>query len=504
MNNVVLSDRKKVLQKIVTPIPRRIELVLGTEVNNVDEIMTQFNLALKNGEEGVVVKKLNSMYQPDKRCSDWVKMKCDYIDTIVDTLDLIIIGGYYGNTRTHCTNNDFIDKFHKTEVMDEDGTYTENVTSFLMGIVRSIDEENPKLSTILPLVRVGTGFNLTTLNSIRNKLKPYWKKYDSKMIPSLYGQWIPSISDRPDVYIDNPSFSVILEVKAAEIIPSAIYPSKLTLRFARVVKPRFDKTWKEALKYDELLNYYNVSISNVKKNNALFGGEGDEDEMQHKHIIKKNKRKDILNTIENNLIDDDISSDVNRDKRKKRNEFIYKLLPSFRDTDTSTVSKISNLFQGCQFLVLLLDDSIDQNSSMKQSLEYLIVEHGGEKVQNYLPTVTHIISNKIDFRAKNILKTNDVNVMKSKWVEDCVKNKKILKISPKYLTYANNQTKDLFAKTIDIYGDSYFEEVDLNGVESVFENIQIKNVDYEYEKCIFKMLKEYQNNEEFKNLLVEN
>ena len=66
---------------------------------------------------------------------------------------------------------------------------------------------------------------------------------------------------------------------------------------------------------------------------------------------------------------------------------------------------------------------------MKQRIEYLIVEHGGEKVQNYLPSVTHIISNKIDFRAKNILKLHDINVMKSKWVEDCVKNKKILKIS---------------------------------------------------------------------------
>ena len=31
MNNVVLSNKEKVLTKIVTPIPRRIELALGTE-----------------------------------------------------------------------------------------------------------------------------------------------------------------------------------------------------------------------------------------------------------------------------------------------------------------------------------------------------------------------------------------------------------------------------------------------------------------------------------------
>ena len=61
-----------------------------------------------------------------------------------------------------------------------------------------------------------------------------------------------------------------MEIKAAEIIPSAIYPSKLTLRYARVVKPRFDKTWKEALKYDELLIIIMYLFLMLKKN-ALFG-----------------------------------------------------------------------------------------------------------------------------------------------------------------------------------------------------------------------------------------
>ena len=81
-------------------------------------------------------------------------------------------------------------------------------------------------------------------------------------------------------------------------------------------------------------------------------------------------------------------------------------MPSFRDTDTSFVNKISNLFRGFQFLILLLDDNVNTNSTMKRNLEYLIVEHGGEKVQNYLSSVTYIISNKVDLRAKNIIKTH--------------------------------------------------------------------------------------------------
>jgi len=47
--------------------------------------------------------------------------------------------------------------------------------------------------------------------------------------------------------------------------------------------------------------------------------------MQHKHIIKRNKRKDILNTIENSFIDVEISSYLFKlDKRRKKNELINK------------------------------------------------------------------------------------------------------------------------------------------------------------------------------------
>jgi len=151
------------------------------------------------------------------------------------------------------------------------------INFFLMRIVLKLDETNQKLSIILHSIRVCTRFNLSTLKIIRNKIKSYWKKYVNIVVPFLFGQWTPSINIHLDVYIDNFSQSVILQIKVADIIPTQTYPSKFTIMFARVVNPRFDKIWKESLKYDELLNYYNISISNDKKNNVLFGGELDED-----------------------------------------------------------------------------------------------------------------------------------------------------------------------------------------------------------------------------------
>ena len=512
LNNVILSDRKKILSKIVTPVPNKIEIVLGIEVNSIDEIMAQFNLALQRAEEGIVIKRMDSIYKPDKRCPDWVKMKCDYIDTIVDTLDLIIIGGYYGEGKR--TNNTFsqtipnslnnipnsLNNFSNNIMND---FYSDSVTTFLMGIAKKIDYNNPSKSILLPIVKVGTGYNMTTLSIIRNKLRPYWKKYESKNPPALYGQWKPAQSEKPDVFIDDPSNSIILEVKAAEIVPSDTFPTKVTLRFPRVVKTRFDKSWSDTLQYDELIKLYDISLNNVKKNNELYKADNnDGNKLQHKHIIKKGKKKNIMNSLEND-VDSDISSEDFRGKKNKKDELYSRILPSFRDTDTTACNKISNLFQGFQFLILLLDDNVNLNSTMKQNLEYLIVEHGGEKVQNYLSSVTHIISNKFDLRAQNILKLHDVNILKSKWVEDCVKNKKIMKVSPKYLTYANEETKEIFSNTFDEYGDSYYEEIDYQTLEGIFENIKIKDINKEYEEALKDILKEFKDNEILNNLIIK-
>ena len=49
------------------------------------------------------------------------------------------------------------------------------------------------------------------------------------------------MGDNPDVYINNPSQSVLLEVKGAELIKANTFPTKMTLRFPRVVQIRYDK-----------------------------------------------------------------------------------------------------------------------------------------------------------------------------------------------------------------------------------------------------------------------
>ena len=52
--------------------------------------------AMLHGYEGVMLKALNSPYVPGSRDNDWQKLKPDYVDEMGETLDLLIVAGYYG------------------------------------------------------------------------------------------------------------------------------------------------------------------------------------------------------------------------------------------------------------------------------------------------------------------------------------------------------------------------------------------------------------------------
>ena len=58
-----LSDRKKVLKRIVIPEKNLIELGEHYETSNLDEISSYFEQAISRNEEGVIVKQTDSFYK---------------------------------------------------------------------------------------------------------------------------------------------------------------------------------------------------------------------------------------------------------------------------------------------------------------------------------------------------------------------------------------------------------------------------------------------------------
>lgn len=103
---------------------------------------------------------------------------------------------------------------------------------------------NSKIIYALPFARIGTGFSEEDLKQLRAHLKDNLYEYNGKNKPDfLKSQWKYTIQNKPDCYINDLKNSVILEVKAAEIVASENFATDCTLRFGRTVKIRYDKDW---------------------------------------------------------------------------------------------------------------------------------------------------------------------------------------------------------------------------------------------------------------------
>ncbi len=60
------------------------------------ELEVFLNDSVAAGTEGLIVKTLDSTYEPSKRSSHWLKLKKDYMEGVGDTFDVVVIGAWHG------------------------------------------------------------------------------------------------------------------------------------------------------------------------------------------------------------------------------------------------------------------------------------------------------------------------------------------------------------------------------------------------------------------------
>ena len=63
---------------------------------DVEELSLFLDEAVAAGTEGLIVKSLDSTYEPSKRSVNWLKLKKDYLQGVGDTFDVVPIGAFYG------------------------------------------------------------------------------------------------------------------------------------------------------------------------------------------------------------------------------------------------------------------------------------------------------------------------------------------------------------------------------------------------------------------------
>lgn len=211
-----LAQRKQLLRQTVSDSDvAQVTHYLTTQ--DAQELRQFHQTQLQAGLEGMVAKGEQSTYQSGRKGWHWVKIK-EVEGTrgkLNDTLDLVIMGYYFGQGRRHDMG----------------------VGALLAG-VRTAD------GSYQTITKIGTGFtdeNLITFRQMSESIR-------ADKPPSTYQVERTLI---PDVWLQP---RLVAEIAADELTRSSMHTSHYGLRFPRIIRWREDKTAAEATSVAELAN----------------------------------------------------------------------------------------------------------------------------------------------------------------------------------------------------------------------------------------------------------
>lgn len=233
LTDLPFTKRRDILEEIIK-VSDRSRIVEYSITHGVGELEEFFEKAVQQGTEGVICKAIGpeSIYQAGSRGFLWIKYKREYRSEMTDTVDLVVVGAYYGRGRRA-------------------GVYG----SLLMAVYV------PETDTFRTITRLGAGFTDKNLTELPQILEPY-------KIPTPHPR--VEAKERPDVWFVP---AVVLEVIGAEITLSPLHTagldlfrrrSGLAIRFPRFTgRFRFDKSAEDATTEQEIINMYRVRLRKV-------------------------------------------------------------------------------------------------------------------------------------------------------------------------------------------------------------------------------------------------
>ncbi|THH01791.1 hypothetical protein EW026_g963 [Hermanssonia centrifuga] len=240
-------DRRELLKEHFKIVPGEFDFAKSSDCDTVDEIQTFLEESVKDGCEGLMVKMLESeasFYEPSRRSVDWLKLKKDYLAGVGDSLDLVVVGGYYGK-----------------------GKRTNVYGAFLLACY---DADGEEYQTIC---KIGTGFSEEALQSHYDTLKPL-------ELTKPRGD-IKVGGAKPDIWFEP---KVVWEVLTADLSLSPVYTAAqglveergISLRFPRFIRIRDDKGADDATGPEQIAEMYERQVLAQSKGGKKKGDGNDE------------------------------------------------------------------------------------------------------------------------------------------------------------------------------------------------------------------------------------
>ena len=235
--NLEYSERRKILERVVNE-DNFSKLIPMKFIKSENEIVDFLENSINAGCEGLMLKTPNALYRAGTRGSNWLKLKREYRNELGDSLDLIVIGAYFGRGR-------------------RTGLYG----TLLLGTF------NPETNNFPSICKVGTGFTDESLDQLYQILSnKVTLKKNSKIVSEM----------EADVWFEP---ELVLEIVASEITLSPIHKtgmdlirknSGFALRFPKFTgKIRYEKTVEDASTDEEVLALYKKQSKINLKNEPI-------------------------------------------------------------------------------------------------------------------------------------------------------------------------------------------------------------------------------------------
>ena len=222
--NLEYTERRKILEQIVHE-DNFSKLVPMLFVKNENEIEDFLENSINAGCEGLMLKAPSAPYRAGMRGSNWLKLKREYRNELGDSLDLIVIGAYFGRGR-------------------RTGLYG----TLLLATY------NPEKDNLPSICKVGTGFTDESLDQLYQILS---NKVTLKKNPRIVSEMEADVWFEPEL---------VLEIVASEITLSPIHKTGLdlirkssgfALRFPKFTgKIRYEKAVEDASTGEEVFALY--------------------------------------------------------------------------------------------------------------------------------------------------------------------------------------------------------------------------------------------------------
>ncbi|KAK3899508.1 ATP dependent DNA ligase domain-containing protein [Staphylotrichum tortipilum] len=434
LTEYTLADRHRALERAVKGEPRRLEIHPYEIATSADTVEPMLRKVVAEASEGLVLKNPRSRYQLNSRNNDWIKVKPEYMSEFGESLDCVVVGGYYGSGHRGGTLSTFLCGLRVSENFVRSGAAASR-------------------EKCLSFCKVGGGLKAEDYAEIRHHTEGKWTDWDAANPPSEFielGGGERLQYERPDVWI-RPSESVVISIKAASFAPSDQFAAGWTLRFPRFRKLRLDKAWDAGMDVDEC-EALRTKVKQEEKDRRAM-------EMENR------KRKPA--------------------KRQKRDLVIAGAAAGDEDETAAFLpgkkapSASGALFQGLDFCIL--SEALRPRKITKPNLEKLIKDHGGRIHQTVDKSSGMILlADKNVVKVASLKKAGDADIVRPKWVLDCLEQGSstrqppegyLLPFEQSHLLHATPQMAALAQENTDRYGDSFARDVGVDELRAILDGM---------------------------------